>query len=209
MRGRVDANRVTERNRKGEIVWEKALMGSDQAPEGPLMAQRLANGNTFIATEKRLLEVDREGKEVYQHTRPPLEGMRPIPEGFMRALKLPHGQIACVTTLRRFIRFDISGKELQSMPAMVMTSGGRIDVLPNHHVLVPERVANRVVEYGVGGHPVWQVEFPQPVAAVRLPNGHTLITSFDAQRGAVEVDAEGKEVWQYGTSTRVTRAFRR
>jgi PQQ-like domain len=205
-----DASRVTERNRKGEILWEKLLVGSDQVPEGPLVAQRLPNGNTFIATERRLLEVDRDGKEVFQYVRPPIEGMRQLPEGFMRAVKLPHGQIAFVTNvLRRFIRIDSSGKELQTMPVMVTTSGGRIDVLPNYHVLVPERQAGRVVEYAPDGQIVWQVSVIQPVAAVRLPNGHTLVTSFEVQRGAVELDADGKEVWQYSTSTRVTRAFRR
>jgi hypothetical protein len=206
-----DANRVTERNRKGEILWEKVLTGPDQTPEGPLVAQRLPNGNTFIATERRLLEVDREGKELFQYMRPPMEGMRPMFEGFMRAVKLPHGEMAFVTNgaLRRFVRVDASGRELQTMIAQVTTSGGRIDVLPNHHVLIPERQANRVVEYGPEGQQVWQVAFPQPVAAVRLPNGHTLITSYDSQRGAVEVDADGKEVWQHSTSTRVTRAFRR
>jgi hypothetical protein len=205
-----DASRVTERNRKGEILWEKVLVGGDQVPEGPLMAQRLPNGNTFVATERRLLEVDREGREVFQYVRPPVEGMRPLSEGFMRAVKLSHGQIAFVTNvLRRFVRIDSSGKELQTMPAMVTTSGGRIEVLPNYHVVIPERQANRVMEYSPEGQVVWQASFPEPVAAVRLPNGHTLVTSYRVERGAVELDTDGKEVWQYSTSTRVTRAFRR
>jgi hypothetical protein len=43
---------------------------------------------------------------------------------------------------------------------------------------------------------------------VRLSNGHTLITSMSEHR-AVEVDRDGKEVWEYRQNTRVTRAFRR
>src|SRR5205085_241692 len=38
--------RVSERNRKGEVVWEKGVLQ-------PLVAQRLANGNTFIATSNQ------------------------------------------------------------------------------------------------------------------------------------------------------------
>src|SRR5262249_25603864 len=37
-----DANRVSERDRKGEVLWERKV-------EGPVMAQRLPNGNTFVA----------------------------------------------------------------------------------------------------------------------------------------------------------------
>jgi len=44
--------RVTERTHKGDVVWERKI-------NGPLVAQRLANGNTFIATAFQLVEVDR------------------------------------------------------------------------------------------------------------------------------------------------------
>src|SRR5262249_20127659 len=51
-----DGSHVSERDLKGKIVWR-------QKSEGPLAAQRLPNGNTFIASQARLLEVDRDGKE--------------------------------------------------------------------------------------------------------------------------------------------------
>jgi hypothetical protein len=189
-----DGDRITERNRKGEILWEYKV-------EKPLMAQRLPNGHTFIATQALLLEVDRQGKEVFRYSRP---GGEP----FMKAMKLPNGDIAFVTLLRRFVRLDSTGRELQNIPANVSTSGGRIDVLPGGRVLVPERTSNRVVEYDAEGKVVWQVLFPEPVAATRLPNGHTLVTSYSGTR-AVELDRAGQQVWEYRSSTRVTRAFRR
>jgi len=129
-------------------------------------------------------------------------------EAIMKAQMLETGEIACVTTSPRFVRFDASGKELQSIPVNVQTSGGRIDVLPNGHVLVPEMRNNRVAEYDPSGKVVWQVPFNQPIAAVRLANGDTLVTSYNEPR-AVELDRTGKEVWEYKTNTRVTRAFRR
>src|SRR5262249_53364588 len=46
------ASRVTERNHKGEVLWQKEV-------NGPLVAQRLANGNTFVATDGQLIEVDK------------------------------------------------------------------------------------------------------------------------------------------------------
>src|SRR5262249_33409132 len=93
-------NRVTERDRKGEIVWQTQA-------DRPLMAQRLANGNTFIATTELIYEVDAKGREVFGYR-------RPNSEFFMKAQKLPNGDIACVTTTitpvaprsRQFVRLD-------------------------------------------------------------------------------------------------------
>jgi hypothetical protein len=66
-----------------------------------------------------------------------------------------------------------------------------------------------VVEYDADGQSVWEVSIDQPIAAVRLPNGNTLITLMQ-DKSAVEVDRTGKRVWQFkAENTRVTRAFRR
>jgi hypothetical protein len=193
------ANRVSERNLKGEIVWKKMI-------QGPLAAQRLPGGNTFIVTENQLVEVDKDGKEVLTYSRP--DGA-----GFMRAAKLRNGDIAAIIMLGvpRFVRLTPAGKdfkEVKSWGVQVRTSGGRIDVLPNGHVLIPEMENNRVVEYDAEGQAVWEVSIDQPIAAVRLANGNTLITLMRQNR-AVEVDRAGKEVWQFKADTRVTRAFRR
>jgi hypothetical protein len=187
------ADRVTERDRAGQVVWEYSA-------EKPLMAQRLANGNTFIATQSRLLEVDRQGRETMSYMR--------AGDMFMKAQRLPYGEIAFVTTSRRFVRVDATGKELQNLPANVATSGGRIEAFPDGRFLVPEKTSNRVAEYDMQGRVVWQAVFPEPVAAVRLVNGHTLVTSFNQTR-AVELDRSGREVWEFSANTRLTRAFRR
>jgi hypothetical protein len=196
-----DGNRVTERDLKGAVKWEVKL-------ESPLAAQRLPNGNTFIATRDSLVEVDKDGKVVFTYT-------RPGGERFMKAVKLRNGEIACVTQLgvARYVRLAPDGKdfkEVRSFGVDVRTSGGRIDVLPNGNVLIPELGNNRVVEYDAAGKVVRELEVEQPIAAVRLPNGHTLVTSMTQHR-AVELDRAGKEVWDYRhpSGTRVTRALRR
>jgi hypothetical protein len=189
------ANRVTERTSKGEIVWEH------QAKE-PLVAQRLANGNTFIGCKERVLEIDQTGKEVFSYT-------RPAGEWIMRARKMPNGDIALVTQLgvARFVRLDSSGRELKSFGVQVHTSGGRVDVLPNGHVLIPEMHNNRIIEYDADGKVVREVAFEQPIAVSYLANGHLLITSMTQNRAA-ELDRAGKEVWEYRRDSRVTRAIR-
>jgi HEAT repeat protein len=195
-----DGNRVTERDLKGDVKWEFK-------EEECLAAQRLRNGNTFIASRRRLLEVDNDGKEVFSYTRP---------DGgiFMKALKLPNGDLACVTQLgvpARFVRLTPAGRdfrEVQNFPCMVSTSGGRIDVLANGHVLVAEMNNNRVVEFDADGREVRWLPVDQPVAVIHLPNGHWMATSMTEKR-AVELDRAGREIWQFKRDdTRVTRALR-
>jgi outer membrane protein assembly factor BamB len=194
-----EANRVTVRNLKGEIVWTTNVLG-------PLMAQRLPNGNTFITARNHLLEVDKTGREVFSYNRP--DGGE-----FMRSMKLRNGDIACIVQVGepRFVLLSPSDKdfkEVKSWGVKVGTSGGRLDVLPNGHVLIPEMYNNRVVEYDADGQNVWDVTIDQPIAALRLPNGNTVVTLMRENR-AVEVDRTGKEVWQFKADTRVTRALRR
>jgi outer membrane protein assembly factor BamB len=195
-----DGGRVSERNRKGDVLWEKKL-------QQPLVAQRLPNGNTFVATRTQMMEFDREGKQVM--TRFPENG-----ETIMRAQRLRNGDTALVLTTgtgeSRFVRLDDAGKEIKSIAVNIRTSGGRIDVLPNGHLLIPENTGNRVVELDADGKEVWQVKMDRPIMALRLPNGNTMVTSMNETLGAVEFDRTGKEVWQYKTEmpTRVTRAYR-
>jgi len=190
------ARKVTERNHKGEILWEQPV-------EGPLMAQRLPSGNTFIATDVRLIEVDRNHREVFSHVMPPGEKI-------MKSLKLPDGEIVCLTSEPRVVRLDTTGKVVHSFPVGLgqRLYGGRIDVLPGGRVLVPLNAENKVVEYDANAKEVWSVSIDQPVAAVRLANGNTLVTTMTQNR-AVEFDRHGNEVWEYRTKTRVTRAYRR
>jgi hypothetical protein len=197
-----NGGRVTERDVKtGKIVWEYSI------PE-PLAAQRLPNGNTFIGTKNNLLEVDKSGRKIWEYS-------PPGGDQIMKANKLRNGEVAMVTQLgvTRFVLLDRDHRtEKRSFPVNLHTSGGRIDVLPNGNVLVPENANNRVVEMepvGPIARVVWEAVVDSPVAAIRLANGHTLITSMNPGRGAIEVDRGGRQVWSYKADTRVTRALRR
>ncbi len=194
------ANRVSERNHKGEILWQKAVVN-------PLAAQRLPNGNTFVATPFALLEYDKDGGEVLNVT------LSENAQFIMKAMKLPNGEIVCLTADSHVVRYSALGKELSSFEVSLAMRlfGGRIEVLPSGRVLVPHNAEGKVIEYDHKGKIVWEIPFEQPIAATRLPNGNTVITSMNPQIGAVEVDRAGTQVWSYQheSNTRVTRAIRR
>src|SRR5262249_34059559 len=121
-------HRVVERHHDGNILWEKNVAV-------PIMAQRLPDGNTFIASRTGLMEGDRAGTVVFSYARP--DG-----DEFMRAARLPDGDIACVVGRMgrgggHFVRLDPSGREKVRFPVNVQTTGGRIDVQPDGRVLIP------------------------------------------------------------------------
>jgi hypothetical protein len=187
--------RVTERNTKNDILWEKRVVQ-------PVGCQRLRNGNTFIVTLQQLMEVDRTGREVFTR---PANGMN-----YMGATKLRNGDIIFVTTSGICQRLDASGKELKSFHLNGQVQYGGLEALPNGHVLIAHTYNNRVTEYDGDGKEVWTAQVPQPTCATRLANGHTLIGSQYPGR-AVELDREGRPVWEYNGpgNQRVNRVRRR
>lgn len=187
------ANRVTERNAAGRILWEHSILT-------PVMAQRLPNGNTFMASQTHFLEVDPNGKEVLNLA---------VQAAVYKAMKMPNGDIAYISGDEHFVRLNRAGQQLSSFAAHVDYYGGRVDVLSNGHVVVPEANNNRLVEFDEKGNVAWEVKMSgQPVAASRLANGNTLVTCYGWHRG-VEIDRQGREVWEYKSDSRVTRLFRR
>jgi HEAT repeat protein len=190
-----DGGRVTERDSKGVVLWQHKAAS-------PLAAQRLPNGNTFITTKKRLIEVDPKGNEVWSYS-------RPLGEDFKRARRLPGGDILAVVDLgvSRLVRINRFGTDLSSFGVEVYTIGGRVDLTPSGTVLIPEMHNNKVTERTLDGTVVREIKVPMPITAFSLPNGNVLITSILEKR-AVEVARSGKEVWEYRRDTRVTRAVR-
>ena len=173
-----------------------------------MAAQRLPNGHTFIATTHQLIEIDKDGKEVFTYSRP--DG-----GDFMRAAKLRDGDIACIVqlgaALSRYVRLTPSGTTSRKSKVGVCRCGPPADALmccPTAMFSSRRMDNNRVVEYDAEGQSVWEVALEQPIAAVRLANGNTLVTLMRENR-AVEVDRDGKEIWQFKSDSRVTRAFRR
>src|SRR5262249_36111145 len=132
------ANRVTERTFADKIVWEYKFEGN-RGTAGPVLAQRMPNGNTFITTMSGgVIEVNRDGKEV--SSRKDLGSLR-------AAWKYRDGRIAVVTDGAVYRRFDPSGKEEKSytVSLSIGNSIGGIDFLPGGGLLAVQN--DRVIEY--------------------------------------------------------------
>jgi HEAT repeat protein len=185
-------HRVTERDFKGNILWEYKV-------PAPVNCQRLPNGNTFIASTSFVVEVDRDKKEVLK-----------INEShIMAGGKAANGQIVILTSAGKCIRYDTRGKELKSFSiGGPMNNSGGLEVLPRGGVIVSSFNANKVVEYDNDGKAIWTHAIPEPGFSTRLSNGNTLITS-QGQRYAVEVTRGGKVVWEYRPRQAIWRARRR
>jgi hypothetical protein len=199
--------RLTERTTKGEVVWEKTLPGRTTAGL-PVGAQRLANGNTFVVTRTGVLEIDRDGKEVWNY--------RPSEGTVYTARKGRNGEVAIITITGTCVWLDADHKEagtftVPRVPAgggIRVPAGGGIDVLPSGNVLVPDYIQGKVVEYDAKGKSVWEARVERPASAVRLSNGHTLVCCPIARR-VVELDKDGKEVWKCDLEGRPYKAYRR
>jgi HEAT repeat protein len=185
--------RVTERDFKGNIKWELRVYS-------PINAQRLPNGNTFIASRNRLMEVDRHKKEIY--------GIQRQNYDVMAAQKLRNGQIVVLTNTGQLQRIDTKGKVLKTFSVGNVSYYGGLEALDNGHVLVSEYSANRVVQYDPDGKIMWQASVQWPSCVSRLPNGHTLVGSQDTYM-VVELDRKGKKVWEHKASGRPWRVRRR
>jgi hypothetical protein len=177
-----NANRVTERDFTGKVLWERSVAM-------PFQCQRLRNGNTFVAGRNLILEVDAKGKEVFSLHRP---------DHLIAARRFRDGQTAFFTQQGDYVRLDASGKEVRSFhvgsPAIAAFTSA--DVLPGDRVLVAIQHQNRVAEYDSGGRPVWEATLTLPGNPTRLPNGNTLVASVNTPR-VTELSRTGKVVVEW------------
>lgn len=187
-------NRVSERDLKGKTLWEKPF-------NQPMAAQRLSNGNTLVVGRQQIVEFDRTGREVFNHSRPSAD--------INCGKKLRNGHVVFITYQGLVVRLDATGKEVRTtrIPA-IQYYGGYVDLLPNNHIVAPQYNGNKVYEYDAAGKVVWEATVSQPLSARRLPGGTTLVTSSNPFR-VLELDRSGKVIWESKDFVQATRADRR
>jgi HEAT repeat protein/sugar lactone lactonase YvrE len=189
------ADRVTERDLSGNILWEKRI-------PNPVNVQRLPNGNTFVATMNGpIFEFDRSGNEVARFNNPC--GVN------MAAQRTRRGTIVALSQNGQCCVMDSSGKQLKTFASgHNQNCLGNLDVTSNGRIVVALQNRNKVAEYDADGKKLLEVEAANPMSATGLPNGHILVASQNTQR-VFEVDRSGKIVWEHSNAGQVVRARRR
>src|SRR5262249_28043539 len=111
--------KVSEYDFSGKLLWEKSF------EDGPVSVQRLPNGNTFVATYFRFVEVRRDGSIASTIN---VSDFGRVSD----ANKLHDGRIVCLFNNNQLAFFTPEGKETVQTQ---MDSWGGVDSLPNGHVL--------------------------------------------------------------------------
>jgi hypothetical protein len=195
--GEYNGMKVTERDRTGKVLWEKANL-----PGRVVNVQRLPNGNTFIAVQNALLEVDRSGKEVATYRR--------AAQDIWAAYRTADGSTIFFTSGGQCVRLDRTGKEVKSFPLGGPHGGwtSGIDVAAQGRILATNSSANRVDEYGPDGKKVWESAANGITTATRAANGNTIVCSY-VNHSVTEIDRNGKVVWEHKDTLHPFRARRR
>ncbi|HYT90373.1 MAG TPA: PQQ-binding-like beta-propeller repeat protein [Gemmataceae bacterium] len=188
--------RVTERDFKGNIKWERRVNGN------PLSAHRLPGGNTFIVMQNRLAEYNPKGEEVWHMDRQNFD--------IFRGRKLRNGEVVFITNAGLLTRLDPkTQKVVGSFQVGPMGSQfGNFELLPSGNFLVPVYNSQQVIEFDPTGKQVWQAKVQWPTSVQRLPNNNTLVGS-QISRRVVEIDRNGDQRWDHGAEGQVFMARRR
>jgi outer membrane protein assembly factor BamB len=184
-----------------------ALVGKDNAVLWSIPirdihdVQPLENGNWLLQTAfTNVIEVDREGKEVwrYEAGKTPQGGAIEI-HAFRR---LENGlTMIAESGAARIVEVDRDGKVVHRIALSVPNPDAHRDTrlvrpTPNGNYLVAHEALGLAREYDRTGKIVWEYNVGTKLySAVRLKNGNTLIGTGDGHR-VIEVNAEKEIVWQ-------------
>jgi hypothetical protein len=173
--------RVSERSFGGQVLWQKIL------DDEPVSVMRLANGNTFVATLSRILEIRRDGDIARSLSLP--DASLSISD----ANQLSDGRIAVITMEDELLYLSSTGEEIARAK---LDSPGAIEALPNGHVLVSQNARGRIAEFDAQYKAVANFQIEGAWMATRLPDQNYLVACKMLGK-MLKVDREGKVLAEY------------
>lgn len=182
------AKRVSERDFKGNILWEFAT------DEETLNCRRLPNGNTWIGTRKSIMEVRPNKTIVYKH--------QIDTEYFHGVRRLSNGNSVGITSMGVIHEISPMGKTLRKVTLTHEGTWGDVDALPNGRFLVTNYGTGFVREVDNAGKIVRQVKVPDACGVDILSNGQLLVSG---QSIVKIVDWTGKVFWETSSDGCVRR----
>lgn len=176
------ANRITERDTKGNISWEKSATN-------PFLSQRLSNGNIFIASRNKIVEIGRNGKEIFSFLYPN--------ETILAACKTRSNEYALLSYNGVFLKLDSKGNEVSKsripFPTNFGINGGAIT--QNDRVLVSIPTLNKIMEFNFSGQSTWESTITMPGIPTKLPNGNVVAPSLNGSK-FIEIQMDGKIIYE-------------
>jgi hypothetical protein len=156
----------------------------------------LPNGHVVWAHTEGASEVTPDHRVVWNYRGPKgteIHTAQPLPEA--RVLLMQCGQPARLLEIDRGTGAIVKDLIIPTTVTKVHDQFRVVRKTPAGTYLVPHLGERKVVEYGADGAPLRSFPANKPFLAVRLPNGHTLISGGDAHYIS-EVDPAGREVWR-------------
>ncbi len=181
---------ISERDFQGKILWQKVL------PHEPTGVQRLPNGHTFVSSYQWVMEMDRDGNTVFDFL---------LTSGSNAIRKARNGNVICAHEAE-IVELDTTGKKLRSIPLPKQSMWVGIRDLPGDRFLVGNSNTGRILEIDAAGKILWEATVPGACGIAKLPNGHVLVGTSNL---AVELDRNGKRVWELPCPGYVRRIHRR
>ena len=160
----------------------------------------LSNGNILFTRMDYIAEVTPKKEVVWRYDCPAgteIHACQPI--GLDKVLYIQNGlppklRVVNIRTGVTEVEHELPAKSLTD-PKTVHPQFRRVRYTAQGTYLVPFLQMNQVVEYDKDFREIWRYEIPTPWAAVRLKNGHTLITD-EKDKLTREVNAKGETVWE-------------
>jgi hypothetical protein len=179
--------------RKGKVVWSYTNPLKGELGD----CSMLESGNILFSRQFGASEITPDKKIVWNYDGPPgTEIHTTWPVDRDRVLIMQNGNPATVMIINKR-----SGQVEKSLTLPTRNPQGthgqfrHVRMTPEGNFLVAHLDLGKVVEYLPDGKEIWSVAAPSAWAAVRLKNGHTLISG--NQHGYIrEVNRDGETVWE-------------
>lgn len=186
-----NGGRVTERDLKGNVLWQKPFRNQ------VLSAERLPDGHTFLVTRSQLLEVDAAGNAAHTVDR--------IGDALLAGHRHKDGTFTVLTMGGSCVTLSRAGAQVRSFPVGYLSGGpGGVKpyFLPGGGLVLPDYNHGEVREYDAFGRLVHRFPAYRPTTVVKLANGNYLVASRMRTR-VYEVEKSGREVSSRETDGRV------
>jgi hypothetical protein len=187
--------------KNGAVVWSYGIPIKDPASSelqelGDV--HLLSNGNILFSRKVGASEITPDKRIIWNYDAPKnteIHTAQPI--GLDKVMIMQNGFPAKIIVIDK--KTGKVEKELIMPTGDIKTTHGqfrRVRYTRAGTYLVAHMNLGKVVEYDASGKPIWTLVAEHPWAAIRLKNGHTLISG-DQAGYAREVNSKGETVWEF------------